>query len=394
MGKKGTASYKRDRRIAESNIDYEEQLDKLARKRALQELADTEIFVLDRQGSKSVRKRVTDDAAVAKRSSGKSKTEHTLIKKRVKALLNGETTKHQQRLAIIADKQATKAVMGDPWGNDIFVAPVIKMAPVDIVQELTIKKAPAPARAMLGRKKIIKPASHGMSYNPSEQEHQDLLAEALALEMKHREQKAKDEGEHERSYESIENRGVSEPIVSLNANTDDSETSDDSDDAGSERDDDGPRKLSRKERSKLTKKTKAQRNQDKLKRAAARIREKDAEIRRLVKEMNNAPIIAKEVEKQANLKAAAKELKLRQREAQQAEDAKALSYDEAGHVPLSDELRGSLRTIIPKGNSTAGMQRSFVNAGEVTAKGHRKQKVGEHPHKARNIKWVAKYKYT
>ena len=107
-----------------------------------------------------------------------------------------------------------------------------------------------------------------------------------------------------------------------------------------------------------------------------------------------------------------------------------MSYEEAALVPLTDELRGSLRKITPKGcviryvirtdsvqialffhisnimitfilmsifNSVSYVSRDQARAmrttGSLMSQDRRKRKTFEKPHGSKNIKWFAKYKY-
>ena len=246
---------------------------------------------------------------------------------------------------------------------------------------------------------VVKVAHTGMSYNPAAEQHQDLLAEALALEIKKKEKEAKDEGAFFgvdlRKNENVDLPGgrISGTDAATGLDSDGEEESDsESDDGAAEGD--APRTLSRKQRAALNhKKTRAERNKEREKKAAASIRAQEAEVRLLNKGLANVPKLIEAMQKKKEMQHASKLLKASQKAAQAIEDAHALSYAEAGLVPLSDELGGSLRTLVPKGNTTSTMQRGLVAAGEATGKDHRRRKVGEHPHKPKNIKWVAKHKY-
>ena len=246
-----------------------------------------------------------------------------------------------------------------------------------------------------------------MSYNPSAEQHQDLLAEALALEIKKKEKEAKDEGAFF-GVDLRKNENVDLPGGRISGTNTDNDAaaaaglvlkSDGEEESGSESDDDSaeddaPRTLSRKQKAALNhKKTRAERNKERQKKAAASIRAQEAEVRLLNKGLANVPKLIEAMQKKKEMQHASKLLKASQKAAQAIEDAQALSYSEAGLVPLSDELGGSLRTLVPKGNTTSTMQRGLVAAGEATGKDHRRRKVGEHPHKPKNIKWVAKHKY-
>lgn len=73
---------------------------------------------------------------------------------------------------------------------------------------------------------------------------------------------------------------------------------------------------------------------------------------------------------------------------------KSLDYDDIGTVPLSDELGGGLRTVIPKGVALTQREQSMRKAGDVMEQDRRTRRAHEKPHAARRTSWHAKYKYT
>lgn len=73
---------------------------------------------------------------------------------------------------------------------------------------------------------------------------------------------------------------------------------------------------------------------------------------------------------------------------------KALDYDDIGTVPLSDELGGGLRTVIPKGVALVQREQSMRKAGDVMEQDRRTRRAHEKPHAGRRTAWHAKYKYT
>jgi hypothetical protein len=75
-----------------------------------------------------------------------------------------------------------------------------------------------------------------------------------------------------------------------------------------------------------------------------------------------------------------------------AKETPSMTYVEAEAVPLSDELGGSLRTIVPKGRAVVDQTNAMRDAGELTAR-DRRRRTREKPHAGKKIKWVAKYKY-
>ena len=104
-----------------------------------QALANTELFHVDRLGSKAARKRVEEDAAAASRKTALSSTEHKLIKRKVRALQAGEPTKQQQRLAAVTGNKGARTAVSDPWGDDIY-SPIAPPAARDIAEEVLTRK--------------------------------------------------------------------------------------------------------------------------------------------------------------------------------------------------------------------------------------------------------------
>jgi len=74
-------------------------------------------------------------------------------------------------------------------------------------------------------------------------------------------------------------------------------------------------------------------------------------------------------------------------------DCSSLTYEEAACVPLSDELHGSLRQVVPKGNRAKDHQNNMVSAGITSTSLRRNRRAYEKPHASKNIKWIPKYHY-
>ncbi len=69
-----------------------------------------------------------------------------------------------------------------------------------------------------------------------------------------------------------------------------------------------------------------------------------------------------------------------------------LTYEDAATVPLSDELTGSLRTIIPKGVAVLDHTMHMRQSGDLATRDRRKRKAYEKPHGDKNVVWIPKYK--
>jgi len=70
-----------------------------------------------------------------------------------------------------------------------------------------------------------------------------------------------------------------------------------------------------------------------------------------------------------------------------------LTYDEAGTVPLTEEISGSIRRIKPLGNNLKLHLSHMMENGDVMKKGRRARRAYEQPHAGKKVRWVARYKY-
>lgn len=136
-------SKKRHRRVNEVVESYEKAVISVNEASALTSKDDDELFVLDRVGSKNSRRKITKEENAKLTDKVVSKTERVLIKKLSANM--GAKSKPQQ----------TKAPVTDIWGDDCNASA---------------------AKANL-RKKALKVPRGGFSYNPSLNEHQDVVAE-------------------------------------------------------------------------------------------------------------------------------------------------------------------------------------------------------------------------
>ena len=112
--------------------------------------------------------------------------------------------------------------------------------------------------------------------------------------------------------------------------------------------------------------------------------------KKLATAINNVDKHLKTLEDEERIKESKRELKALQKQTKA--DPAALTYAEAGAVPLSDELRGSIRAIKPKGLLVVDKVNEMRESGELTAR-TRKRRHFDNPHGARKVVWVPKYKY-
>jgi nucleolar protein 53 len=360
---------KRARRIAETNAQLEEAMDSRAANELLAGKADDDLFVVDRAGSKTSRRKIEKEKVRKEQGVLVSATEEHLIKKKMKELA-------QKEASAAKTQNVSKVESLDIWGADDGGGD----DEIDKLLTTTRRTQPKDNKT----KKAAKVVGPGFSYNPAQVHHQDALAEAMALEMKKREKDAKD------------NALFAKKMTGIIANGDGEGDSDDEDDDEDEDEDDDAKKAAGKPSKKKKMKEKlttAERNKQKKNKAMDTQFKKDRAVKTLEKQVEQWPHMLKNMEKEKKTMASKKALKdIAAQSHRDGEDA-AMSYVESANVPLSDELGGSLRTLIPKGSSVKNMSIDYDSAGKTEKKGRGVRVKGAHPHRAQNVKWVARHKY-
>jgi hypothetical protein len=160
----------------------------------------------------------------------------------------------------------------------------------------------------------------------------------------------------------------------------------------------GPRSLSRRERARKenVKLTRAQRNKMRTKRITGYEKTLVERQKSLEKGLSALPKHLKSVQEEEAQKEAQKEFRAAQKEATlEAQEAAltAMTYEDAGTVPLTDELQGSLRLMQPKGVSLNDQSALMTAAGDLANRNRRNRKKSEKPHAGKKIKWIPKYKH-
>ena len=160
----------------------------------------------------------------------------------------------------------------------------------------------------------------------------------------------------------------------------------------------GPRTLSRRERARKdnVKLTRAQRNKMRTKRITGYEKTLVDRQKALEKGLNALPKHLKSVEEEEAQRQAQKEFRETQKVAAlEAEEAAltAMTYEDAGTVPLTDELQGSLRLMQPKGVSLADQTALMTASGDLANRNRRNRKKSEKPHSGKKVKWIPKYKH-
>lgn len=354
-------SKKRQRRINETAHEFEDAVAEASQKSTYMTKSDDQLFVVDRVGSKSSRRRLIKEAtAVIKEKTIVSASERKLVEKA------------QNTIKKVSKWQPKKELqLHDLWADSDAAQEVEQFPKTMMVSHPSGRQHRVKKNEVKKKKPIPIP---GQSYNPSESDHQDALAEALALEL-------------HRQEELNRNTGISDiqprEIMAVDNFDDDSEEDDELDDEEGD--------TNEKKRSGKTKlKTRAQRNKTK----AHRIREHENMLARLDKSLLKSVDLIPHVISSLNKQEKRIEQNRLLKEAKMVKNENALSYEEAGKIPLTDELTGSLRTIIPKGSSIKTQVESMTTNGHLMSRNRRKKKAFEKPHKAKNMKWIAKYKYT
>lgn len=244
--------------------------------------------------------------------------------------------------------------------------------------------------ALIKKEKLL--PSDTISYHPSKDAHQEALAEAHSLELKKREE------DQRRKAEALSLTSSKAVVVSLTkADDDDSEEEDGEGEEGEEGGNDngeGRKVRGGLSRRQSTKFTRAQRNKIRARNIAGFHASLSRNEDQLLASINKVPEIVRALDEEEKRRAAELEVKRLLEAEREREEGRGMTYEEAGLVPLSDELRGSLRQMLPKGVLVKAMETDMRLSGKLAVKDRRKARKGEHPHSARNIRWVAKHKYT
>jgi hypothetical protein len=313
--------------------------------------------MIDRKGSKSIRKRVVQEVLPKSQGVYISATEKRLIQKVL-------TSKPKQPYARLYSTSENKAL------KDLWDADVIEHNDSDDVNYPTTKR------------RRLKVAVPGQSYNPSIEDHQNALAEAVALQLK-------------KEDSTIEPKSTSlvpfhKSIISIDASTAHGGADhDDSDDDSMDSTNNSSTAIT--ERKKLqTKYTRAQRNRIKARSIAKASMSIELLNSNILQSIDNLPSILKEINQKEQY------LELRKTIIPEPEiDSITLNlgYEDVGTVPLTDEIGGGLREVIPKGTSLVDRAVTMRRTGDLNVQNKRARRAYEKPHAAKRVVWVAKYKY-
>jgi hypothetical protein len=150
-------------------------------------------------------------------------------------------------------------------------------------------------------------------------------------------------------------------------------------------------KISGKSRRRNGKLTTAQRNKQRRLKRQSHEEIQAREEKRVTKDIARTELFIKAIENEYKKTEAKKQLKELHSIQHSTVDTTALHDDEVKAVPLSDELRGSLRRLTPRGGQITDRVEEMRRNGELSSR-DRKRKHFEKPHGSRRVVWVPKYK--
>ena len=258
------------------------------------------------------------------------------------------------------------------------VAPAAGTAPVqfqtvlksslrkDIQQPAVFSKRQQKDRRIVEKSKPlsvrVEKAQPGQSYRPDEEQHQDVIGEALSIELKRKEA-------IEAKKKPVGGGGLSEQTLALMVGSSDDESSDDDEEEEGSEAEVNTNQVVKKRKDKLTR---AQRNKKKRVRAQEVALQDKKRAKRLLDSIQDVRSVAKKLRKQdADKYERRKEihsLKEEERKKPSGKDVfEKLANLDPLHAPslpvaLSSELKdGTLRTVKPKGNLLTDRMESLIS---------------------------------
>lgn len=362
-------SKKLSKRIKETNKSFEESVIQNTSVKNLQQADDSALFTIDRLGSKAGRRRAQQEYLPKEEGTYISKTEKKLIEKIISTKGDSSNQKlpYGNEIVTIA-RDKIEAQLGDLWDEPR----------TDISQ----KKRKIASDSLKAKKAKI--ALPGQSYNPSEQAHQDILAEALAVEIKRQERLDALKALDQEIPTSV--KDITQLFLADGSNLPEDLEFEDNDEDDDEVDEDG-NKIRRKTPKALTK---AQKNKRRAQKQSDYKLNQEKIQEKIIKSIDRLDNIVKEVE-QENRKLEVQQ-QIRKKMKEEKKIAPVLSEKEVNTIPLTDELHGSLRQIQPKGIATINRQQEMLSNGDLFSNQRRTRRKSEKPHGYRKIVWTPKYK--
>lgn len=169
-------SSKRQKRISASAEEYADHISRMSVIQSIRAKPDEELFVVDRSGSQNSRKKIAKELRISADKSGVENIVSVVERKLVKRSV--------ARGPKIAKFSESDSALSDIWDADASVIPV----------DANILSRSRKSRSVNALSAKITVAIKGQSYNPSHNDHQDALAEALAVEIRKREHDQKTKG--------------------------------------------------------------------------------------------------------------------------------------------------------------------------------------------------------
>lgn len=356
------------KRVKRELIVREELAENAARSQEISALAEkTSLFSIDRAGSQAKRRKVEVELIPKKQGKFISKTEQRLIQRSL------EKNRKQYGSDIVERRNVnttTKPALTDLWTDS---------------DELVHKQPKL-------HHKSVKLPLPGQSYHPTAKDHQDVIAQAVAIEMKKEAEKAgaavpaiEDSNAGNINHELKKQRLQDMTAVILG---DQPEIEFDEDEEEEDLENDGALRKKRKQRVL----TKADKNKRRERKHAQHIASQQELRKQQLKDLNRLERLQGEIDAEE----AERQFKQQVKEAELAQAAAntdpELPVHDVSAVALSDELHGSLRQMIPKGTAVSERMQAMISVGETAAPFTRKRRTYEKPHAAKRIKWFPKYK--
>ena len=176
---------------------------------------------------------------------------------------------------------------------------------------------------------------------------------------------------------------------------DEEDTEDESGDDSDSDSEEGVDKASASKKSKRASErlTTAQKNKKKAQKLARYIKALARKEKSIMKDVSKIPQLVRDIERAEAGASTRRELEAVRKEQEAATNSyNELMAFESGLTPLTDELRGSLRTVIPKGSALSA-QVNLLKSGGKVLKDKRKRKHHEKPHGAKRQVWIPKQKF-
>jgi hypothetical protein len=365
------SSRKRKQRIDAITADLVETTSAANESELMTSKPDEALFSLDVAGSKGIRQRMTHENKVAAEAPRK------LLAKKHQLVKAGQNSAHAEAMA--ASRVSHKS-LEDAY--DLWDTPA-ETGSNKVAVASKPRSAGAAANKQNRSSKILSTAAiGGMSYHPDRVQHEDLIAEAVALELRKKEM---DEANRMITTASLPREQPTNDDGDSDGDDSDEETSDE------ENKGTGGSLVSKRSRRALTQ---ADKNRKKRRKVAEFEKAQNKSKQRLLNSINSVDKINAKLDRSEQQNEELREIKKQRLEKGSAEadgTSNTLKISDVASVPLSDELGGSLRAVIPRGSRIKDQVHALIGAGMANQKAARNKKHNK-PHAGPNIKWFPKYK--